>query len=149
MPLILDRLSINNRLHHLVAIEYSFDECEIIYFAITSIASIRSYVVGKLYIIVTSDIPGISCLTTQKQFMELLSARNGQKKQFQKLFLKELARKQLQNLLTKRQGLLVFGGLAQLSRLSEVDNETLVNLTIDFASHLLVTKIINSSKPSK
>ena len=37
-----------------------------IYFAITSIASIRSSVVGLLCIIVASDIPGILCLTTSQ-----------------------------------------------------------------------------------
>ena len=45
---------------------FTFDECERIYFAIISIASIRSLVVGLLYIIVTSYKPGILCLTTSQ-----------------------------------------------------------------------------------
>ena len=45
---------------------FTSDECEYIYFAIISIASIRSLVVGLLYIIVTSYKPGILCLTTSQ-----------------------------------------------------------------------------------
>ena len=53
---------------------------------------------------------------------ELINAKNGQGKQFLKLFSKELARKQLQNLLMVRQRHLVFGGLVPLSRLNEIND---------------------------
>ena len=59
-------------------------------------------------------------------------ARNGQNKQFPKLFLKKLANQQLKNLLMEPQRHLGLGGLELLSRLNEVNDHIISYLQIYF-----------------
>ena len=70
--------------------------------------------------------PSPSINAIRKQSKELLSARNGQKKQFPKLFLKKLANQQLKNLLMEPRRHLGFGGLELLSRLNKVNEHVIL-----------------------